>query len=104
MKYYSMPMHLHSSHEPTASIGAHMSRATELGMKYIWLTEHDIRMGRKKKAIPFFSFSEPSLQYKLQNGAEAGFTEAEGNSGKWSFSQGVSHYELNISTENGLKK
>ena len=52
MKFYPMPMHLHASHEPTASIGAHMQYARALGMRHIWLTEHDVRMGRKVRDIP----------------------------------------------------
>ncbi len=101
MKYYAMPMHLHSAHEPTASIGAHMSRAVSLGMKYIWLTEHDIRMGKKAKAVPCFSYSEQSLVYVLENGVDAGFLESEANTGGWTFSKIDEGYELNVSVHSG---
>jgi len=94
-----MPMHLHASHEPKASIGAHMSHAASLGMKYIWHTEHDVRMGQKENAIPHFSFTEPRLECTLENGVKAGFSVLSGDGSICSFSEIGDGYMLSARIE-----
>ena len=87
MKFYPMHLHLHCSHEPTASISSHMSHAVELGIRHIWTTEHDTRMGKKAKDIPVFAFPEKQLSVALDNGAVAGFMQDEGNNGAYAFEE-----------------
>ncbi len=87
MKFYPMHLHLHCSHEPTASISSHMSYAVGLGIRHIWTTEHDTRMGKKAKDVPEFSFPEKQLTVTLKNGVVAGFTEDEGNTGSYAFEE-----------------
>lgn len=64
MPYYPMHMHLHSIHQPGASMEGHIYNAYRLGMKYIRFTEHDTRTGRKKNAIDFFDFERQQLRYE----------------------------------------
>ena len=96
MKAYPMHLHLHCSHEPTASIGSHMSHAAELGIRYIWTTEHDTRMGKKSKDIPFFAFPEKQLFVTLENGAKAGFQEEYENTGAYAFEESEKGISLNL--------
>ena len=77
MKYYPIHMHLHCSHEPTASLGSTMSLCKKLGIMHMWTTEHDVRMGKKKRDVPEFRFSEKELFITLPSGAKAGFKEEE---------------------------
>ena len=49
MRFYPMPMHLHAACEPSASIGAHMHWARRLGIRHLFLTEHDSRIGVKRR-------------------------------------------------------
>ena len=81
MKFYPMHMHMHCSHEPTASIGSHMSYASTLGIRHIWTTEHDVRMGLKPKDVSKFSFPEKQLYVTLENGTKAGFMDEKGTGG-----------------------
>ena len=60
-KYYGMPFHLHSCFERQASMEGHMYNAQKLGLKYIWFTDHDVRMGRKKNHIDRFDFENGLL-------------------------------------------
>jgi hypothetical protein len=62
-----------------------MSHAAALGIKHIWTTEHDTRMGKKKKAIPLFYFPKKALYITLPNGAQVGFKEENGNNGYYAF-------------------
>ena len=62
-----------------------MSHAAELGIKHIWTTEHDTRMGKKQTDIPVFTFPEDKLFTVLENGAKAGFLENDDNSGSYAF-------------------
>lgn len=99
MKYYPIHLHLHCSHEPTASIGSTMSRCKELGISHLWTTEHDVRMGTKKRGVSEFHFSEKELFITLPNGAKAGFKEEENgfNSGRYSFKETDKGIALSIS-------
>ena len=49
MKYYPMAMHLHSIHQPGASMASHMFNAQKLGMKYIHFTDHVFEYMSKNK-------------------------------------------------------
>ncbi len=101
MKFYPMHMHLHSAHEPSASIGAHMSHAAELGIKHLWLTEHDVRMGEKQKPIPYFRFSTPELFARHINGLTCGFKHIKEEKGSYTFSEKDGMISLDVSTEAG---
>ena len=63
MKYYPMHMHLHSIHQPGASMTSHIHNAKELGMEYIRFTDHDTRTGRKNIPVRDFDFSKGVLVY-----------------------------------------
>ena len=104
MKFYPIHMHLHCSHEPSASIGSHMSHAAELGIKHIWTTEHDTRMGKKQTDIPVFAFPEDKLFTVLENGAKAGFLENDDNSGSYAFEKTEKSFQLRIQANVGEKE
>ena len=97
-------MHLHASHEPTASIGSHMCHARELNIPYIWITEHDVRMGRKKRPLDHFEFKEKKLFGEQPYGVRAGFKKEEGNTGKAEFSENDGRIELKISASRGERE
>ena len=99
MKFYPMHLHLHCSHEPTASIGSHMSHAAALGIRHIWTTEHDTRMGRKPKDISVFSFPEQQRFVQFANGTKAGFIELDGNTGTCSFEEDLGGINMRIYAE-----
>lgn len=103
MKYYPIHTHLHCSHEASSSIGSHMSHCKELGIEYMWTTEHDTRMGKKKRDIPLFSFAEKELFTTLANGAKAGFLEEE-NGGKYEFLEREKGFDLFIQANEGEKE
>ncbi len=63
MKYYPMHMHLHSIHQPGASMESHMYNAKSLGMQYIHFTDHDTRTGRKYSPVESFDFTKGELKY-----------------------------------------
>lgn len=63
MKYYPMHMHLHTIHQPGASMESHMHNAAALGMKYIRFTDHDSRTGIGEKSVTHFDFSRGALEY-----------------------------------------
>lgn len=104
MKYYPIHMHLHCSHEPSASLGSHMSHAAALGIRHIWTTEHDTRMGKKKSDIPVFAFPEKQLSVTLANGVVAGFLEEEGNDGAYAFEEDTQGVALRISALQGQRE
>ena len=54
--YHPMHMHIHGSCEHGASMAMHMYNAQKLGMRYIWFTDHDCRIGSKEEEIHGFSF------------------------------------------------
>ena len=64
MAYYPMHMHLHSVHQPGASMEGHIYNAHALGMKYIRFTEHDTRTGKKEFPVESFDFSRGALFYE----------------------------------------
>lgn len=84
LTFYPMHMHLHASHEPTASIGSHMSYASSLGIKHLWLTEHDYRMGQKHATVPKYNFRfTEEILYSTT--LRAGFAEDAQNTGSYCF-------------------
>ena len=76
-----------------------MSRAVELGIRHIWTTEHDTRMGKKAKDIPFFALPEKQLFVTLENGAKAGFQEEDANTGVYAFEEGEKGISLRLSAK-----
>ena len=78
-KYFAQHMHMHSSYQPGASMEGHMYHAAKLGMKYIWFTDHDIRMGRKKFCVDGFDFENESLFVMEESGRSQGFKLLEEN-------------------------
>ena len=64
-----MHMHLHTCHQPGASMESHIYNASCLGMNYIRFTDHDTRTGRKCNAFDSFDFSRGELEYKYSGGA-----------------------------------
>ena len=59
--YYPVPMHMHSCWESEASMAGHFYHANKLGIKHMYFTDHDSRMGRKKFHIDTFDFSKRQL-------------------------------------------
>ncbi len=98
MKFYPMHMHLHASHEPTASIGAHMAHAAELGIKHLWITEHDTRMGDKRSPLNKFRFLKKKLFDDAAPGVRAGFKHIKERAGSWEFSESEKGISLDITT------
>lgn len=78
---------MHSCFQPGASMEGHMYHARNLNMKYIWFTDHDIRMGRKQYAIDGFDFEAPELVIKEAEGRSHGFYSTE-HGGNVSLSKG----------------
>ena len=70
--FYAQHMHIHSCYEPGASMEGHIYHAKNLGMKYIWFTDHDNRMGRKPGEIDGFDF-DSGLTALDSSGKEYGF-------------------------------
>ena len=60
--YHPMHMHIHGSCEDGASMAMHMHNAKELGMRYIWFTDHDSRIGCKEEEIHGFSFDDALIK------------------------------------------
>lgn len=105
MKYYPIHMHLHCAHEATASIGSHMSHAKALEIEYLWLTEHDSRIGKPKGKYFGFSFPEPKLWVHLPDiGRDAGFQETEENTGSYAFEKADNKIALQICAEKGQRE
>lgn len=57
-KYYPVPLHMHSVWERHASMEGHFYNAQKLGIHYMYITDHDIRMGRKQNHIDSFDFEQ----------------------------------------------
>lgn len=77
-KYFAQHMHMHSCYQPGASMEGHMYHAAKLGMKYIWFTDHDIRMGIKKFQVDGFDFEKEAL-FVEESGRSLGFKLLEEN-------------------------
>ncbi len=60
-KYYGIPMHMHSCWERNASMEGHMFQLQKLGLNHMYLTDHDVRMGRRRHHIDHFDFSQGKL-------------------------------------------
>lgn len=71
--YHPMHMHLHAACDHGASMALHMHSAHQLGMRYIWFTDHDTRMGPRKRWVTGFSFDDPELQKEAGPAAAHGF-------------------------------
>lgn len=104
MKYYPIHMHLHCSHEASASLNSHMSIAKSLGIEYIWTTEHDTRIGKPNGKYFSFAFPEKSLYVVLQNGLRAGFQVQEDSNGKYVFNESEQGLSLCVLAEQGEKE
>lgn len=55
--FYPVPLHIHSVWERHASMEGHFYNAQKLGIHHMYITDHDVRMGRKKAHIDSFDFS-----------------------------------------------
>ncbi len=96
MRFYPMPMHLHSACEPSASMGAHMHWARRLGIRHLWLTEHDSRIGIKRRPLTHFYFPKKKLFCDLPRGIRAGFRPEGENSGAHAFTEGEDGITLTL--------
>lgn len=76
--YHPMQMHLHTCHQPGASMESHMVNARALGMHYIRFTDHDVRTGPKKQPCSGFDFSCGSLVWEDLPGCSCGWEERFG--------------------------
>lgn len=76
--YHSMQMHLHTCHQPGASMAGHMYNAHRLGMHYIRFTDHDVRTGPKEKPCSGFDFSCGSPVWEDHPGTTCGWEESFG--------------------------
>ena len=54
--YHPMHMHIHAGCDYGSSMALNMYNASLLGMKYIWFTDHDTRMGLRQRRITGFVF------------------------------------------------
>ncbi len=61
MRYHPMQMHLHTCHQPGASMEGHIYNAASLGMKYVRFTDHDTRTGANENPVHGFDFSRGEL-------------------------------------------
>ena len=62
MKYYPLPLHIHSVWERNASMEGHFYNAQKLGIRNMYITDHDNRMGRRFNHIDRFDFSQGLLK------------------------------------------
>lgn len=105
MKYYPIHTHLHCAHEASASIGSHMAHAKELGIEYIWTTEHDTRIGKPAGKYFSFSYTEKNLWVPIPGShIQAGFQEKEENTGTYDFLDADDGIVLRISAEKGQRE
>lgn len=59
--YYPTHLHIHTCFGHDASMNGHLYEASRMGMKTIWFTDHDYRMGKRKYSIEGFDFEGDSL-------------------------------------------
>ena len=71
--YHPMHMHIHTCFQPGSSMANHMHNAKQLGMKYIWFTDHDLRTGRKHPPVHGFQFDMDNLMKYEKDGSSCGF-------------------------------
>ena len=76
MKYYPMHMHLHTTHQPGASMDSHMYNAHKLGMNYIRFTDHDVRTGISQNSVMGFDFLRGQMEYKTDEGIKVGWNKS----------------------------
>ncbi|MBE7025769.1 MAG: hypothetical protein E7408_06930 [Ruminococcaceae bacterium] len=60
--YYPVPLHMHSVWERNASMEGHFYNAQKLGIRHMYLTDHDVRMGRRANHIDSFDFTKGQLR------------------------------------------
>lgn len=60
--YYPISLHMHSVWERTASMEGHFYNAQKLGIHHVYITDHDIRMGRRKNHVDHFDFTKGVLK------------------------------------------
>ncbi len=60
--YHPMAMHLHTCHQPGASMESQIYRAHELGMQYIRISDHDVRTGPKQLPADDFDFTRGVME------------------------------------------
>ncbi len=60
--YYPIPLHMHSIWERHASMEGHFYNAQKLGIKHMYITDHDVRMGPRENHIDHFDFSKGTLR------------------------------------------
>lgn len=77
--YYGMPMHMHSCWERNASMEGHMVQLQKLGLKYVYITDHDVRMGRRRCHAQQFDFSQGKLYIEDYPGLFCGFQDVIGS-------------------------
>ena len=68
-----MAMHLHTVHQPGASMESHIYNASKLGMKYIRFTDHDCHTGPKEFPAHSFDFTKGTLKYSDAPEQECGW-------------------------------
>ncbi|MBR4109749.1 MAG: hypothetical protein IKK41_05505 [Oscillospiraceae bacterium] len=68
-----MHMHLHAACDHGASMAMHMFNARQLGMRYLWFTDHDTRTGVKSQPVNGFEFDGPGLIKEEPTGGFYGF-------------------------------
>lgn len=73
--YHPMHMHLHAGNEPHSSFEGHIANAASLGMKYIRITGHDIRMGKREYPINKFDFTRGEMVYNDTSKTQCGWKE-----------------------------
>lgn len=71
--YYAQHMHIHTSYEQGASMAAQAYRATNVGLKYTWLTDHDCLRGTRNKAVNIYDFEWNGMSAFDEAGREHGF-------------------------------
>ena len=71
--YHPMHMHLHAACDHGASMAMHMFNARQLGMRYLWFTDHDTRTGVKSQPVNGFEFDGPGLIKEEPTGGFYGF-------------------------------
>ena len=74
MHYEPIHLHLHAAFEPSGSMAGHMVCAKALGIRHLWFTEHDVRLGPRQYDIPYFRFDQESLTVEDAPSLCCGFT------------------------------